>query len=587
MKIASLRKVSLFLIVSLFVHSGRASAQAPLEPVQMPPRTVFYLIWRGAPPSDATKANALLSLWGDPDFTPTRTLLLDNLLSSSEKDSSRAAPLTREELEQYTTLLENPFTIGYISEPEKHADAAAAAGPSKTSAHTWTGTFFVYDRTGKEALLTKAVLRLRAQEKDVPQISQIFMGNAQVLKVERKSGITYWTETGKYAVSSNERSVLEEVLSRLEAKAPASSSLAQTAAYKEAAPLLGGGLLEFFGRVPGLKNLTSDASASGFRIQPILEALKIESVHSFCGRVTLAGTKTRVQGAVLGDAVPGTLFDIWAGGQQSPASLPFVSSDTISYNDTQINAQGVYDAAKRAFRAFFPPGQQGNADVLETLAQTRLGMPLPEALALVTGEFASLQTSPALDPANQVFFLGIRKKPEILKLMRTIFGDQLTSERNEGDATYLKISLRGGQNDAGVAQWNFYNLAVTPDAILGASRSQTLRDLLARRTLTPAEAGFSVSPQLQTARAQFPEKLNGVSFFDFQKVDWHAFRDRWLAEAKAAEAKAPKTGAKTSNPHGLDWLEQINTQVLTRHLHFASSASWKDAKGLHYDGWLE
>jgi hypothetical protein len=192
-----------------------------------------------------------------------------------------------------------------------------------------------------------------------------------------------------------------------------------------------------------------------------------------------------------------------------------------------------------------------------------------------------------LDPANQVIFLGIRKKPEILKLMRTIFGDQLTSERNEGDTTYLKISLRGGQNDAGVAQWNFYNLAVTPDAILGASRSQALRDLLAHRTLTPAKAGFSVSPQLQTARAQFPEKLNGVSFFDFQKLDWQALRDRWIAEAKTAEAKAPKTGAKTSNPHGLDWLEQINAQVLTRHLHFASSASWKDAKGLHYDGWLE
>ena len=586
MKIASLRKVFLLLIVSLFLNSGRASAQAPLEPAQMPPRTVFYFIWRGAP-SDATKANALLSLWGDPDFAPARTLLLDNLLSGAEKDNSRPTPLTREELEQYATLLENPFSLGYISEPEKHADAAATAEPSKTSARTWTGTFFVYDRTGKEALLTKAVLRLRAQEKDVPQISQISIGGAQVLKVERKTGITYWTETGKYAVSSNERSVLEEVLSRLNEKMPARSSLAQTAAHKEAAPLLGGGLLEFFVRVPGLKELSSDASASGFRIQPILEALKIESVHSLCGRVTLEGAKTHVQGAVLGDAASGTLFDIWAEGQQSPASFALVTSGTISYNDTQINAQGVYDTAKRAFRASFPQGQQGNPDLLEALAQARLGMPLPEALALVTGEFASLQTSPALDPANQVLFLGIRKKPEILKLIRTIFGDQLTSERNEGDATYLKISLRGGQNDAGVAQWNFYNLAVTPDAILGASRSQTLRDLLAHRTLTPAEAGFSVSPQLQTARAQFPEKLNGVSFFDFKKVDWQALRDRWIAEAKTAEAKAPETGTKTSNPHGLDWLQQINTQVFSRHLHFASSASWKDAKGLHYDGWLE
>ena len=96
-----------------------------------------------------------------------------------------------------------------------------------------------------------------------------------------------------------------------------------------------------------------------------------------------------------------------------------------------------------------------------------------------------------------------------------------------------------------------------------------------------------MSPQLQAARAQFPSKLNGVSFFDFQKLDWQALRDRWLQEAKTAEAQAAKTGTKTGNPHALDWLKQINTQVFSRHLHFASSAFWKDANGVHYDGWLE
>jgi hypothetical protein len=585
MKFVRLRKAFLFTIASLFFDSGRASAQAPLEPKHMSPRTVFYLIWRGAPSSDAIKANALLSLWGDPDFAPIRTALLDNLLSGSGNDNSRPA-LTRDELEQYATLLENPFTLGYISEPEKHADAVAAE-PSKASSHAWTGTFFVYDRTGKEALLTKAVLRLRAQEKEAPQISQISIGDAQALKVERKTGVTYWTETGKYAVSANEPSVLEEILARINEKTAARTSLAQTAAYREAEPLLGGGFLEFFVRVPGLKYLTSDASASGFRIQPILEALRIESVHSLCGLMTLEAAKTRVQGAVLGDAAPGTLFDIWAEGQQSPASLAFISSDTIYYNITHINVQGVYDAAKRAFRASFPQGQQGNADLLETLAQTRLGMPLPEALTLLSGEFASLQTSPAMDPANQVFFLGIRNKPETLKLIRAIFGDQVTSERNEGDTAFLKISLHGGHSDAGVGQWNFYNLAVTPDAIVGASRNQTLRDLLAQRTQMSAAIGFAASPQLQTARSQFPEKLNGLSFFNFQKLDWQALRDRWIEEEKTAEAQAAKTGTKSSNPHALDWLKQISAQVFSRHLHFAFSASWKDAKGLHYDGWLE
>jgi hypothetical protein len=586
MKLVRLRNLFLFLVASLSFHAGHAFAQAPLEPAQMPPRTAAYFIWRGAASSEAAKTNALLSLWGDPDFAPTRAALIDNLLSGSEKDTTRPA-ITREELEQYSTLLENPFTLGYIGEPENHIEGAAATENSKAPAHKWAGIFFVYDRRGKEALLTKAVMRLRAQEKDPPQVSQISVGGTQALKVERKTGTTYWVENGKNAVSANERSVLEEILGQLNEKAPARASLAQTAAYKEAEPLLGGGPLEFFVRVPGWKNLAPDVSASGFRVQAVLEALKIDSVHSLCGRVTLEGKRTRVQGAVLGDAAAGTLFDIWAEGQKLPASLGFVSPSTISYNETQINTQGVYDTAKRGLRATFPPGQQGNADALETLAQARLGMPLPEALALVSGEFASLQASPAMDPAAQVIFFGIRKKPEILKLIRTIFGDRLTSERNEGDTTYLKISLQGGQNEAGVAQWNFYNLAVTPDAVLGASRSETLRDLLSQRALTPTGAGFAVSPQLQNARTQFPEKLNAVSFFDFQKLDWQGWRDRWIAEAKSAEAQLAKSGGKPGNPQGLDWLKQINTQVFSRHLHFASSASWKDAKGLHYDGWLE
>jgi hypothetical protein len=101
---------------------------------------------------------------------------------------------------------------------------------------------------------------------------------------------------------------------------------------------------------------------------------------------------------------------------------------------------GIYSIMKRIAQAAFPQGQQGNADMFDTLAAARIGMPLADALSLPTGEFASMQTSPSLDTAKQVYFLGIRKKPETLKLMRAVFSDQLSSERNEGDVTFLKIS---------------------------------------------------------------------------------------------------------------------------------------------------
>ena len=215
-------------------------------------------------------------------------------------------------------------------------------------------------------------------------------------------------------------------------------------------------------------------------------------------------------------------------------------------------------------------------------------MPLNEALGLFTGEFASVQTSASLDSAKQVLFFGIRRKPETLKLFRAVFGDHLTSERNEGDTTFLKISLGGNQGSAGVAQWNFYTLAVTPDMVIGATRAESVRELLGNRAKTSANKNLASLPQFQTGRSQFPENLDGLSFFNFQKVDWQAAKDRWINDArKTSVAKS----ATDSNPPAIskipDWLSQMDARVLSRHLHSSWSASWKDAKGVHWDQWIE
>jgi hypothetical protein len=245
---------------------------------------------------------------------------------------------------------------------------------------------------------------------------------------------------------------------------------------------------------------------------------------------------------------------------------------------------------KRIAQAAFPKGQQGNADLLDTMAQARLGMPLPDALASLTGEIASMQTSPALDSAKQVYFLGIRKKPETLKLFRALCGDQLASERNEGDTTFLKISLGGKQGSAGVAQWHFFHVAVTPDLVVGASRLETLREVLAYRAKGATTAGFASVPQFQASRAKYPEHLSGLSYFDFQKLDWQAAKDRWLEETKKSSAAGTSRLAKKPDQSATavpDWLAQANMQVFARHLHYSSSVSWKDSKGMHWDQWLE
>lgn len=576
----------------LFVLSLRAlspnpcPAQLPIEPAQLPARTVFYLLWRGTPTGEARKRNALFSLWDDPDFASARASFAESVLNSPQNQQGQKdrPKISREELAQYVTLLDNSFLLGYVQRPPLPApprDSPTKNATPKTPS-SWNGGFFIYDRAAKEDLLSKAVLRMRGSETDVPKLSQINVAGVSALKVERKSGVTYWAENGKYAASANELSVFEEILNRLNGK-PSSGSLAQSGAFQEAKPLLEGGVLEFFVAFSNLANFAADLpNSSVLALKPFLSALQLEAIHSAAGHISLEGSKTRMTASLLGDASPGGLFDLWAEGQATPESLSLVTSDTVYYSESQFDLPAIYRTLKRALSQF-GASASNTPNPLESMAETRLGMPLPDALATSTGEFASLQNSPALDTSQRIYLLGIRNKPDALKLARTILSDRISSERNEGSVTFLRVSLGGGQSTAGLAQWNFYYLAMTPSFLLGASKSETIHAYLEQA----ARSGATVPQNISSVRGQYPEKLNGFSYFDFQKLDWPAVKATWMAESNKSAQAAKSNEAAESNKRFTDWLSQVNPEVFPRHLHTLIGASWKDGKGIHFDEWLE
>ena len=576
-----MRKLCLFLLFALLLVSSAcpAAAQAPFEPQQLPARTAFYLIWRGSPTGEARKSNALLGLWDDPDFAPVRAAMVEALMNDS-KEQKKSGP-TRGEISEYATLLDNSFTFGYLPPREKTPSKAAPAPVPGVKAPVWNGMFLVYDRSGKETLLSKAALRMRTGGTEIPKLTELTVAGVPALKIERKSGITYWSETGKYAVSASEESVFEEILKRLSGKGVV-GSLADSEAYREAQPLLAGGMVEFFLRVPQLKELAGDSETAPPAVKALWSAIHLDAIHVFAGHISLDGARTRLQGAILGNTAEGSLFDIWGDGQAQPASLACLTPDTIYYHESQFNLPGIYHALKRAL------SQSGSdtgamANTLENMAQTRIGMPLPDALALTTGEFGSLESSPALNPDKKVYFAGINNKPETLKLMRTILSDRIISERNDGNVTYLKISLKGNQGPTGVAQWGFYHLAVTPNLLLGATKSDTLRT-----TFSQASAGDPALPKnLQAARAKFPERLNGFSYFDFQRLDWNAVKQQLISQATSKAKETKDADAERVTKQINDWFQTLNPEVFPRHLHSLTGASWKDAAGVHFDEWVD
>ena len=573
------RYLCLFLLLACPAFAQQSFAPAPLEPTQLPSRTAFYVIWRGAPSGDVRHANALMSLWDDPDSASLRNSLLQSILTDTKKQKDKPA-LTREELSDYASLLDNPLVLGYLPRPaDQPAPKSTTPG---TSAPTWSGVFLVYDRSGKEAILSKAVLRMRSSETDIPKLTNLTVAGVPALKIERKSTITYWTETGKFAVSANELSVFEEVLNRITGKSNA-GTLADSPTYQEARPFLSGGILEFFGNISQFTDFALDSAATNLQLRSIVKSLKLDSVHSVAGHLSLEGPRTRVQGAILGDTRTGSLFDLWADGKANPGALAFISASTVSVNESDINFLGIYRVLKQAFTQG-PSNSTQLVDSLESAASTRLGMPLPDALALTTGEISSIQNSPTLDESGQIRILGIRNKPDAMKLLRTIMGEKITSERTEGTTTYMKISLGGSQGATGVAQWNFYHLAMTPDFLVGATKNETLRVLLAQPA---ANSDFLSTKPILAARNQFPEKLNGFSYFDFQKIDWPAMKSKWQAEASSAAAKAKTADEASTSKKLSDWLANVNPEVFPRYLHTMTGASWKDAKGLHFDEWMD
>jgi hypothetical protein len=581
MKLQLSAGVALALILA--IAPGGALGQSSLEPGRLPQSTVFYLAWHGMPSGEARTANSLLGLWDDPGFAPLRDALIEALLKDSGEGKKIGARLTREELNEFASLLDNELVVGYVGDP----NPAKAVRARKSPASKWNGMFLVYDRTGKEATVAKWLLRARMGEKDPSKITATTLAGIPAIKLERTAGTSYWAEDGRYAFTAGEPAVFGQIANWTRRSAPAAASLSETAAYQEAGDLLKGGVLDLFFHFPSVKEFAGDQSAAGFRVRPLLENMGIDAAHSIAGHLSLEGSRTRMEGAILGQAVPGTLFDIWDDGVAAPSSSVFITPDLVSFQQSRINLLGIYELVRRALQSTVPAGQQGPMDFLEGAAKTRLGMTIPEALGLFSGEFTSLESNPALDPAKRVFVVGIQKKPETVKLLRVLLADRVAGERTEGDSIFFKVSQGGIQSAAGTASWKYYHLAVTNDAIVISSRLESIRETLAARKGNHG-GDANLPKDWLAARAQFPKLINGLSFVDFQKVDWAAVKEQWKMESNKAKSSAASRAKPTSEPSALDHaIDLLEPQLLNRHLHQTASAFWKNSQGLHLDGWID
>ncbi len=574
---------ALWLLV--FLAAPVCAQQARLDE-RLPASTTFYVYWRGAASYEPVKnTNPLLLMWNDPEFAPARAELLDQIARNFSKTPVPAA-LTRE---MVLALLENPFVVGAVS-TGKPAETKLLAKNGAEKPAVPDNTFLLYDATEKKQLLEKILSLEFAGAGSPPAITRSAFGKTSIEAVAAEKETYYRAFVGNFFIRAAQKAILEDLIGRLETATPPAANLTTLAEYQDARRVIGEqASLEFLLRIPDLTKAGLPGT-SGVNADAVMKPLGVEKLRAVCGGLTFTAEATRARGAVLGDTSPGGLFDLLAGESTSNfATMAAAPAGTASFTAFRLDLPAIYKLVRSVVNAVMP-SQQGNpADALEGMAATGLGMSIPDALGLFSGEFATYSTDLGIDPYSNYYAVGIHKPQQVLSLLRTFLRDKILSEDGAGQNTVLSVTTSFADLKTGAPRKRFYYLGVTPQLLLVSPRKTALRETL-QRLAAPAGSSAAIlaaDAKFAAARGRIPQSLSGISYFDLSRVRWEAE----LESAGPATADPPKSGAAATpaaaSSAAPDWRKLVSPAVLSRYLHLAVSGWWKGPDCLHFDGFIE
>jgi len=562
------------LIAALVLASG-ICAQTPRLTQRLSPNTVFFVEWRGmASLNAASQKNHLLQLLADPDFAPVWAGLASNL----HRDAQGKSAATHEDLPNLLSLLDNPAVLGLLEIPKQ----AQTRAPDDHASPV--GFFLVYDSTGKTDLINKWKSAAHpAPGAPKPEVTHYDFGGTQVETRKTAKDVSYSAQAGKYYVASDQKPVIEELLTRLQASGSPATSIEQLPEFQAARQFIGtGSAVEFFGRMPDFSRWLP-ADAKDKTTVELLKNLRLEKIHVVEGGVDLTGEAVRVRGAILGDTSPGGPFDLAA------PSVPVFQTQRIasagpSFTMSRLNLSAAYQFIRTALLASLPAPQTNNLAVAESAAQGFLGMSVTDALGLLSGEIGYASSYSADGNEERLFAATIQKPDSVLRVSNAVLGAMIANEDSVGGATFLDITYPYRDAATGMQRRKFYYVAVTPQMLLAAPRKAMLRQALAQSAsasdASPA-SGLFANAEFLHLRTQMPERLSGLSAADLTQIPW----DKLVANLRDEADRAAKQ-SKTPPPD-LSWLKTFNSGVIPRHMHTSVSAWWKDSGGVYFDSYLQ
>jgi len=571
------------LVMLCFVtfFAGSALAQQNSLVDRLPANTWLYLHWRGTSSLAGTNdTNSVLRLWRDPSFAAARQSSIDRMAQDAKQKNPKSEGLTQENANDILSLLENEAVFGLLNEPATVRDGVAKS----------TSSFLIYDATGKQHLIDKFDAERAKNSASTFTRTPIPISSFAGYKILNGKNTSYEVQAGPYFVRTDTIEAMEALLPRLTSSRRMALSFDDAAAVPSACRTAGQGSLLNFLALPAKLNLSQMPPNANFDFAAFIKSLHLDQVHAVCGNLAFEAHDTRMRGAVLGDTSQGSVLNIVGDGHEDFATLALAQSGS-TYQCSILDFVALYKTLMAGVAAALPPDKAGFAAGIDSLASTLWGMPPTQALALFTGEFASINFHADADPTRAVYAFTIQRPDRVLALLQHVIPGASTAQKQDGDTTYVTVTFPQGReaSQAAPAEPSQVFFAVTPSMLIAAKRQDILRDSVARLHTPPGSDqsdSLSNDPGFKRARATMHSKLTGLSYSDLARYNWAAIIDTIeKGMNERAEAEARRDGKPAPAPVHL--FPGFDPGIISRYLHSSSGSAWKDSSGLYFDSVIQ
>ena len=563
------------LVLALLLFASPVFAQTNPLVDRLPADTWAYVSWGGtASLKSVSSTNSVLRLWHDPAFS---AFLENSIANVSHSGGPRKSGLTPEQSAEILSALENPAVIGSLNAPDD------AAGQNHNPIHY----FLIYDATGKQDLVDKLRRKRDADATQPAQVSSFAIGSITVEKRVSSANTVYEAQAGSYFIHTDSRRAMEELLPRFGAGPAPATSLAQSPDFPGACRGFSQSSILNVLVLPARFHMPAVAQNPGFDFHAFSSSLHLDGIRAGCFSVSFEKETTRTRGVVLGDTSQGIL-NVAGNNRDSFATLPLASANS-TFQVSVVDYAALYNSLFTAVSAGMPSDKAPFLAAGVAFLSSTWGMPPDQFFALFTGEAAVIYPDTAADPLQSFYVFAIHDPEKVLHVLQHGVPGEKASTSQEGDVTYLTVSVSIGAAAAASAAPSAVYFALTPNLLLASKEQAVLRQAVARVHAAAGSAptnALSADPDFQKARASLPAKLDGLSYGNYAHYNWQ----KLFSEAEKS-FNAQMQGAARNANRPVTPLAQIfrgiDPTLFSRYLHVSIGGSWKDPTGIYFDSYIQ